>query len=126
MLLALAFASTASAARKQFEHFSADIPAGWKTKEVDGAVEIAAPDGSATLAVSLGEAGDPEAVGTIVMEALGGSDGAVDEDGDFMFSFEKDGAPGVGIVQDAGDFMVILVLHGDVDKLEPIIGSIED
>ena len=61
-----------------------------------------------------------------MMEAVGSDEGGLDEDGDFVFTFEKDGAPGMGIISDDGEIMVIMIMHGDLEKLEPVYASIED
>ena len=121
LVATFALASLAFAAPKQFEHFSAEVPDGWKVTEVDGAVNIASPDGNSHVTVSvqplagksLKDAANEfaaEVGGTVTPDAQG-----------YAIEF-KDGV--VYVMEEEGNSYAIMIV-GDDPALEGVLDSIQ-
>lgn len=127
-LFVLTFSLGASAAVKDFAHFSADVPDGW-TAQADGSVvAFLAPGNAAALSIAYdktgGMAGD--ALAKAMSQALKGSAPQTVDKDQFTFEFTQNGVKSTCFMAVEGDTYVMFTITDPSGKFQTQIDGIID
>lgn len=126
VVLVLAFAVSASAAVKEFEACTVDVPDGWITQAQGPVAIIASPDGgeAVTLIVAPSQGQDAKTIAETGAKSVNGTDLRADGDA-WTFKFDQSGQKGTMRVWVVGDKAVIGTLMGDTGKLMDILKTVQ-
>ncbi len=89
LLCVLALSAAAYGEVREFEQFSADVPAGWTAEQQGATVVMKAVSSDVSLSIAVASMGEAtlEEIANKLFEQLGGVDIEQDEDGDFGFRY---------------------------------------
>jgi len=128
LLLSLVLCMPAMAEVKDFDKFTALVPAGWTTDKDDDTVVFMGPDNSAVITVTVVQ-NDGTALEELAKQAaadLKGTAPEKDDDG-YMFTFKNDnGVDGFAVVTGDDKHVALITVTGEHADVEKILGSIED
>lgn len=121
-----AFASVASAAVREFNEVTVDVPDDWTVQEQGPMVLLIAPGqtSAVTVVVAPSQGMDAKQIAETGSRSVNGSSVKDEGNGVWSFTFEASGQKGTMLVSSAGDKGVVCTLVGDHPQLMEIGRSV--